>query len=336
MDSANASLNHGDKSKDDTSFTSKMHLGSILLLAKQLWGEYSEMLVISLLDEWQPGSIFDSKDMVISTSFKVLMILAFIWRTMCAVTSRKHLLTEKQLAKQISQLIDEKCEALKKLSDLNKKIKEHEKQFKESQELVTSTLCENKDLRECLKQLQRRCKQLTEEKDSLDTTLMMQIKKNQIKTIKQAPEITKQTNQQNERAIQQKLSQEELEWRAQIAKVLEEINGYEQSIKEIKNEQQKTEQQFKNQMKKCEEQYIESRKLVDTLKQLNEERKRHEKEEIAQKVKAFMEEVWLKEVIEGEGWLNNNEKSNQTVKEQKQTLSTSPDLGCISGYQAQD
>ncbi|XP_078063285.1 cTAGE family member 5 [Mustelus asterias] len=69
----------------------------------------------------------------------IVTALLFIHRTCLAVKSRRYLGREKQLAGIVSQLLDEKCKVLERLSDCTEKYKEFEASVKNAADLKEST-----------------------------------------------------------------------------------------------------------------------------------------------------------------------------------------------------
>ncbi|XP_036405434.1 transport and Golgi organization protein 1 homolog isoform X2 [Megalops cyprinoides] len=182
LDSASVSDYHEDKPEASPSSSFFVTIGSLLLLAQECLGLYMEMIIASLPEEWQPGPTFHGlpwKAVISTAAVGIFTFLAFFWRTVLTVKSRTYLLTEKQLAQKITQLFDEKSEALAKITDLNKKITECEEKLKESQKSASSTQRENKELKESFKELRKRSEQMKAEMGALNTDMEKERRRNQ-------------------------------------------------------------------------------------------------------------------------------------------------------------
>uniref|UniRef100_A0A8D2M747 Transport and Golgi organization protein 1 homolog n=1 Tax=Zonotrichia albicollis TaxID=44394 RepID=A0A8D2M747_ZONAL len=116
------------------------HLGLayfILLLLKTC------MLVATLPEEMRPGPDFHGLpwEPVIMTAIVGIVTLAiFFWRTCLSVTFFFFLVTEKQLAEKIKNLLQEKTEILEKLSEYDQKVQIALNEAKLSEEKVKSEL----------------------------------------------------------------------------------------------------------------------------------------------------------------------------------------------------
>ncbi|XP_060770140.1 transport and Golgi organization protein 1 homolog isoform X2 [Neoarius graeffei] len=107
------------------------------LLASEFLSVYTEILIAALPEEWQPGPTFHGlpwKPVVATAVVGVVTVLVFIWRTVLAVKNRIYILTEKQLAERIRQLVSEKSDVLQKVTELNNAIKEYEEKLNNSEE----------------------------------------------------------------------------------------------------------------------------------------------------------------------------------------------------------
>lgn len=101
-----------------------------------------QKLIAALPEEWQPGPTFHGlpwKPVVTTTVVGILSVFMFIWRTILAVKGRTYLLTEKQLADKVQQLVREKSDVLLKITELNNKLKQQEEKLKNSEKSESST-----------------------------------------------------------------------------------------------------------------------------------------------------------------------------------------------------
>ncbi|MCJ8750090.1 hypothetical protein PDJAM_G00194800 [Pangasius djambal] len=122
-----------------------------------LWTSVSVVLVTgfqelmaALPEEWQPGPTFHGlpwKPVVATAAVGVLTVLVFMWRTVLAVKNRMYLLTEKQLAERIQQLVSEKSDVLHKVTELNNAIKQYEEKLSNSEESQCSLQKEFNELK---------------------------------------------------------------------------------------------------------------------------------------------------------------------------------------------
>ncbi|KAM9496594.1 transport and Golgi organization protein 1 homolog isoform 1-T1 [Clarias gariepinus] len=107
------------------------------LFASEYLGVYAGILMAALPEEWQPGPTFHGlpwKPVVATAVVGVLTVLVFMWRTVLAVKNKTYLLTEKQLAARIQQLLSEKSDVLHRVTELNNAIKEHEEKLNNSED----------------------------------------------------------------------------------------------------------------------------------------------------------------------------------------------------------
>ncbi|XP_076844196.1 uncharacterized protein mia3 isoform X3 [Brachyhypopomus gauderio] len=139
----NASYDQGSASTLD-------HAWDLLVRGYGFLGVYSDTLIAALPDEWRPGPTFHGLPWhpVLVTAFVgILTALMIIWRTVLTVKSRTYLLTEKQLAERIQQLISEKSDVLLKITELNNMIKQHEEEIKTSENSQSSLQEQYEDLK---------------------------------------------------------------------------------------------------------------------------------------------------------------------------------------------
>ncbi|MBN3315989.1 TGO1 protein, partial [Atractosteus spatula] len=193
------------ESQSVLSLPSIAEIGNFFTLAREYLGTYTEILVGTLPEEWQPGPTFYGlpwQPVIATAMVGLLSFLIFFWRTLLAVKSRTYLLTEKQLVEKIKQLIDEKSEALSKISELNKLIEEREQQLKVSEKSKSSAKRENKDLQVRLygNMFMCRFKYI-----NLDTFKELQrtneLMKEKVKTLNRSVEEERKKNHQQEEII---------------------------------------------------------------------------------------------------------------------------------------
>ncbi|XP_058248377.1 transport and Golgi organization protein 1 homolog isoform X1 [Hemibagrus wyckioides] len=151
LDSPRASdFSDNNANYDQASKSASDHASDYFLLASEFIGMYAEILIAALPEEWQPGPTFHGlpwKPVVATAVVGVLTMLVFMWRTILSVKSRMYLLTEKQLAERIQQLISEKSDVLNKITELNNSIKQYEEKLNNSEESHSSLQKEFSDLK---------------------------------------------------------------------------------------------------------------------------------------------------------------------------------------------
>ncbi|XP_005996085.1 transport and Golgi organization protein 1 homolog isoform X2 [Latimeria chalumnae] len=159
-------------------------LNSAALLVKESMGTYIEILIAALPEDMRPGPNFYGipwEPVVVSALVGFLTVVVFLWRTVLAVKSRMYQVTEKQMANKIATLIEEKCQALEKVSLFEKKLSEANEALEQVEKQNTTTSVETKEL-------ENTCKQLEKEKQQLEDyveTLSKSLKAEQEKSIEQ-------------------------------------------------------------------------------------------------------------------------------------------------------
>ncbi|NXM77674.1 TGO1 protein, partial [Serilophus lunatus] len=94
-------------------------------------------LVATLPEEMRPGPDFHGlpwEPVLVTALVGIVTLTLFFWRTCLSVTFFFFLVTEKQLAEKIKNLLQEKTEILEKLSEYDQKIKEAKESVKVAQE----------------------------------------------------------------------------------------------------------------------------------------------------------------------------------------------------------
>ncbi|XP_031438116.1 transport and Golgi organization protein 1 homolog isoform X2 [Clupea harengus] len=171
---------HEDGTKSDASSTSVYaEMSSTLQLIHLYLGLYTEALVASLPDEWRPEPTFHGlswEPVMWTVAVGILTFVAFVWRTILAIRSRMYQITEKQLAHRIKKLLDEKCEALTVISDLQKREKEWEERLKDSEQSQKSLVHENKVNKKVLEEMRGEQKSLTDKIKVLEPKLQAEQK----------------------------------------------------------------------------------------------------------------------------------------------------------------
>ncbi|XP_077138344.1 transport and Golgi organization protein 1 homolog isoform X1 [Ranitomeya variabilis] len=102
-------------------------MDSAFLAAKKGVAAVASLLVSALPEDFQPGPDFHGVDwepVIMAFLVGLVSFLIFFWRTCLSVKSRMYQVNEKQLAEKIAALMKEKSEALEKISEFEKKIKE--------------------------------------------------------------------------------------------------------------------------------------------------------------------------------------------------------------------
>ncbi|CAL8317826.1 unnamed protein product [Merluccius merluccius] len=141
------------------------------------------IVMISLLpEEWQPGETLLGcpwQAVIVTALVGVVTVTVFIWNTILAVKKKEYLVTDKWLKDQITSLKKGKDDAILKVSELQKSIKElHEKQ-KQSEETACHAQRKNKDLERKLAKSEKQTKRFEEEIQSHSALLEEQKANNQ-------------------------------------------------------------------------------------------------------------------------------------------------------------
>ncbi|NXK09636.1 TGO1 protein, partial [Herpetotheres cachinnans] len=141
-------------------------------------------LVATLPEEIRPGPDFHGLpwEPIIITALVGIATLAIIfWRTCLSVTFFFFLVTEKQLAEKIKNLLQEKTEILEKMSEYDQKIKEAKESVKVAQEQKDILSDETAGLKDTVKGLEEANRQLDDKVKNLHTMLETERKKNEKK-----------------------------------------------------------------------------------------------------------------------------------------------------------
>ncbi|XP_062858539.1 transport and Golgi organization protein 1 homolog [Trichomycterus rosablanca] len=156
LESPRSSDFHDKEYHDEASVSTTGQVWGLLVFGFELFGTYTEILIASLPEEWQPGPTFHGlpwKPVFATAAVGILTIVMFFWKTVLAVKSRTYLLTEKQLASRIQQLVNEKSDVLFKITELKNMIKQHEEKLKNSENSRSSTQKEFDSLKTSYKEL---------------------------------------------------------------------------------------------------------------------------------------------------------------------------------------
>ncbi|NXH14538.1 TGO1 protein, partial [Bucco capensis] len=143
-------------------------------------------LVATLPEEIRPGPDFHGLpwEPVIITALVGIATLAIIfWRTCLSVISVTFffLVTEKQLAEKIKNLLQEKAEILEKMSEYDQKVKEAKESEKVAQEQKDILSGETAGLKDTVKELEEANRQLDDKVKNLHTMLETERKNNEKK-----------------------------------------------------------------------------------------------------------------------------------------------------------
>ncbi|KAL2082720.1 hypothetical protein ACEWY4_022538 [Coilia grayii] len=161
---------HEDGTKTDIGSTSVFaEMQSTLQFICLHLGSYTEVLLATLPEEWRPGPTFHGlpwEPVVCTVAVGILTVMAFFWRTVLAVKSRIYQVTEKQLVERIQKMVDQRCESLTRISELEKQLKDKDEQLKDSKK-------SHKELQHEYDKIKKLVKQMKEEqtvmKDSIKT-----------------------------------------------------------------------------------------------------------------------------------------------------------------------
>uniref|UniRef100_H3AKV8 MIA SH3 domain ER export factor 3 n=1 Tax=Latimeria chalumnae TaxID=7897 RepID=H3AKV8_LATCH len=160
------------------------HVGPVFLFYYTCLVTKITELIAALPEDMRPGPNFYGipwEPVVVSALVGFLTVVVFLWRTVLAVKSRMYQVTEKQMANKIATLIEEKCQALEKVSLFEKKLSEANEALEQVEKQNTTTSVETKEL-------ENTCKQLEKEKQQLEDyveTLSKSLKAEQEKSIEQ-------------------------------------------------------------------------------------------------------------------------------------------------------
>uniref|UniRef100_A0A8C0V5B4 Transport and Golgi organization protein 1 homolog n=1 Tax=Cyanistes caeruleus TaxID=156563 RepID=A0A8C0V5B4_CYACU len=135
-------------------------------------------LVATLPEEMRPGPDFHGlpwEPVIITALVGIVTLAIFFWRTCLSV------MTEKQLAEKIKNLLQEKTEILEKLSEYDQKIKEAKESVKVAQEQKDILSDETAGLKDTVKELEEANQQLDNKVKNLHTMLETERKKNEKK-----------------------------------------------------------------------------------------------------------------------------------------------------------
>ncbi|NXI70716.1 TGO1 protein, partial [Anseranas semipalmata] len=141
-------------------------------------------LVATLPEDIRPGPDFHGLpwEPVIITALVGIATLAIIfWRTCLSVTFFFFLVTEKQLAEKIKNLLQEKTEILDKMSEYDQKIKQAKESVKVAQEQKNILSDETAGLKDTVKGLEEANRQLDDKIKKLQTVLETERKQNEKK-----------------------------------------------------------------------------------------------------------------------------------------------------------
>ncbi|NXR52455.1 TGO1 protein, partial [Hippolais icterina] len=141
-------------------------------------------LVNTLPEEMRLGPDFYGlpwEPVIITALVGIVTLAIFFWRTCLSVTFIFFLVTEKQLAEKIKNLLQEKTEILEKLSEYDQKIKEAKESVKVAQEQKDILSDETAGLKDTVKELEEANQQLDNKVKNLHTMLETERKKNEKK-----------------------------------------------------------------------------------------------------------------------------------------------------------
>ncbi|XP_075060390.1 transport and Golgi organization protein 1 homolog isoform X3 [Mixophyes fleayi] len=138
-------------------------VGSALLAAEKTFTPVARQLMLALPEDLQPGPDFYGVQwnaVIVTFLVGLLSVLVFFWRTCLSVKSRVYQVNEKQLAEKIAALMKEKSQALEKISEFEKKIKEVKECESTTQEKSTHLLEEANALKVTIKELKNSNKKI--------------------------------------------------------------------------------------------------------------------------------------------------------------------------------
>nr|XP_033791343.1 transport and Golgi organization protein 1 homolog isoform X2 [Geotrypetes seraphini] len=149
-------------------------MGSAIHLAQKNMNPYTEKLVASLPEDMRPGSDFHGlpwKPIIITALVGAATLAIFLWRTCLSVKSRVYQANERQLAERIKNLIQDKSEILDKISDYEQKIKDAKESVKEAHKKNSTVSAEAIGLKDAIKGLEEKNRQLTSSMKNLQAML---------------------------------------------------------------------------------------------------------------------------------------------------------------------
>eukprot|EP00079_Xenopus_tropicalis_P035826 XP_017949597.1 PREDICTED: melanoma inhibitory activity protein 3 isoform X8 [Xenopus tropicalis] len=131
-------------------------LTSLLNATKESLAPLTESLISALPEDIRPGPDFHGvqwEAVIVTAVVGLITILILFWRTCLSVKSRVYQVNEKQLAEKIANLVKEKSEALEKISECEKKIKEAKESESTTLKKSTDLLAEAAALKATIKEL---------------------------------------------------------------------------------------------------------------------------------------------------------------------------------------
>ncbi|KAG8443789.1 hypothetical protein GDO86_009101 [Hymenochirus boettgeri] len=134
-----------------------LSISSLLQATKQSLGTVTEVLISALPEDIRPGPDFHGvqwEAFIVTFLVGLLTVFIFFWRTCLSVKSRVYQVNEKQLAEKIAKLVKEKSEALEKISEYERKIKETKECESTAEKKNTELLAEAASLKVTIKGLQ--------------------------------------------------------------------------------------------------------------------------------------------------------------------------------------
>uniref|UniRef100_A0A8C0V4G8 Transport and Golgi organization protein 1 homolog n=1 Tax=Cyanistes caeruleus TaxID=156563 RepID=A0A8C0V4G8_CYACU len=178
-DTSFGSVDSGDSASEHIAEGNHLELTYFVVLLLQTC-----MLVATLPEEMRPGPDFHGlpwEPVIITALVGIVTLAIFFWRTCLSVTFFFFLVTEKQLAEKIKNLLQEKTEILEKLSEYDQKIKEAKESVKVAQEQKDILSDETAGLKDTVKELEEANQQLDNKVKNLHTMLETERKKNEKK-----------------------------------------------------------------------------------------------------------------------------------------------------------
>uniref|UniRef100_A0A493U1R3 MIA SH3 domain ER export factor 3 n=1 Tax=Anas platyrhynchos platyrhynchos TaxID=8840 RepID=A0A493U1R3_ANAPP len=142
------------------------------------------MLVATLPEDIRPGPDFHGlpwEPVIITALVGIATLAVIFWRTCLSVTFFFFLVTEKQLAEKIKNLLQEKTEILDKMSEYDEKIKQAKESVKAAQEQKNILSDETAGLKDTVKGLEEANRKLDDKIRSLHSMLETERKQNEKK-----------------------------------------------------------------------------------------------------------------------------------------------------------
>uniref|UniRef100_A0A493U2Q3 Transport and Golgi organization protein 1 homolog n=1 Tax=Anas platyrhynchos platyrhynchos TaxID=8840 RepID=A0A493U2Q3_ANAPP len=184
-DTSFGSTDSEESAREDTAAGNLFESGCYVALRTiQPCSSYRQILVATLPEDIRPGPDFHGlpwEPVIITALVGIATLAVIFWRTCLSVTFFFFLVTEKQLAEKIKNLLQEKTEILDKMSEYDEKIKQAKESVKAAQEQKNILSDETAGLKDTVKGLEEANRKLDDKIRSLHSMLETERKQNEKK-----------------------------------------------------------------------------------------------------------------------------------------------------------